>query len=246
MEAEKPGRPLRPLDLLFFFALGSMLAAAVFFATGRWLAGAALSIAALVIGYLTRRASRRSPEPMPHALRWLLLLPRGVHSPRHLLKLLQPLPGEHILEVGPGIGVHAIPVAQTLSPGGSLVAVDLQQAMLDDLAEEARRVGADTITTLSGDAQHLPCADGSFDAAYLICVLGEVPNRSAAFAELRRVLKEGGRLVVGEMAVDPDFISQAELTALAGGAHFRIERVLGSRLSYLALLRVMAPDEPRA
>lgn len=240
MTVEKRSRPLRWLDLLLLLAVASMLSAAAFLAIGRWWAATALATAAVGAGCLVRLASRRNPEPMPHAMRWVLLLPRG-HSPRRLLTLLQPRPGERILEVGPGIGVHAIPVARALSPGGRLFAVDLQGAMLDDLARRAWIAGANAISTQWGNAEHLPYADQSFDAAYLICVLGEIPNRSVAFAELRRVLKQEGRLVIGEMAADPDFISQGELSDLAEDAFFKIERVLGSGWCYLTRLRPHLP-----
>lgn len=242
MAAENRARPLRWVDLLLLLAVASMLASAGLLATGRWWSGAALASAAVGAGYWVRRTSRRRPEPMPHAMRWVLRLPRG-HSSRRLLKLLRPQPGERVLEIGPGIGVHAIPVARTLSPGGALVAVDLQQAMLDDLVQRARSAGVDTIISRCGDAANLPYAGNSFDAAYLVCVLGEIPDRAAAFAELRRVLKHEGRLVIGEMAADPDFISLRELRNLAEDAYFEIDRVLGSRWSYLALLRPRLPVE---
>src|SRR5262245_40836107 len=72
--------------------------------------------------------SRRSPIPMPYFMRWVLLLPRGPHAPRHLKRILEPDHGERILEIGPGVGVHALPVASAVAPGGVLVVVDVQQA----------------------------------------------------------------------------------------------------------------------
>lgn len=231
---------LRALDLLYFAAFGSLLAALALLASGR------MPIAVLLVGItiiafcLARGLSRRSPQPMPFALRWALLLPRFGHSPRRLLKLLQPTPGEHVLDLGAGVGVHAIPVARALAHS-TLAAVDVQQQMTDELDRRARRLGIATIETRAADARRLPFSDHIFDAAYLVSVLGEVTDRTAAFAELRRVLKGVGRLIVGETILDPDFVSQRDLRTLARQTGFAVERTVGSLLSYLMLLRPASP-----
>ncbi len=119
---------------------------------------------------------------MPYAIRWVLLLPRGPHAPRHVLGILAPRSGERMLEIGRGIGVHALPVAAALAPDGRLQVLDAQQAMLDALAARAARAGIGNVDVRHGDACTLPFADASFDAAYLIGVLGELPTRPARSA----------------------------------------------------------------
>ncbi len=69
---------------------------------------AAVALAAFLAG---RRLSHRAPAPMPYSMRWVLRLPRFAHEPARILRTLDPQPRERILEVGPGIGVHALPVA---------------------------------------------------------------------------------------------------------------------------------------
>jgi ubiquinone/menaquinone biosynthesis C-methylase UbiE len=71
-------------------------------------------------------------------------------------------------------------------------AADLQQEMLDHTMRRAAEAGVRTIEPRRGDARELPYADATFDAAYLVAVLGE-----AALRELARILRPGGRLVVG-------------------------------------------------
>jgi SAM-dependent methyltransferase len=196
-----------------------------------WLAVAA------VCALVTRYWSLRHPAPMPHRLRWTLAVPRGNQSPAHLERILEPGRGERILEIGPGVGIHSIPVARSLAPDGTLDVLDVQQEMLDDVMARARAEGVTNISARQGDAQTLPYGEGTFDAAYLVGVLGEIPDGQAALRELRRVLKPSGRLVIGEVFFDPDFVRFGVLTSRAERASFAFERRQGGALSYLARFR---------
>jgi len=186
---------------------------------------------------LTRYWSVKYPAPMPHLLRWTLLVPRGTHSPDHLKQILEPHGGERILEIGPGVGIHSLPVASAVAPDGQLDVLDVQQAMLDDVLRKASQAGIANITAKQADAQKLPYGDQVFDAAYLIGVLGEIPDGRATLRELRRVLKPNGRLVVGEVFFDPDFIALGSLTDRTREAGFAYERKVGGALTYLARFR---------
>jgi ubiquinone/menaquinone biosynthesis C-methylase UbiE len=110
----------------------------------------------------------------------------------------------------------------------------VQQAMLDEVMRRSREVGITNIVPQLGDARRLPYADRTFDAAYLIGVLGEIPDERAALCELRRVLKPDGRLVVGEIFFDPDFVRFGPLRTRAAEATFAFERRIGGSMSYLA------------
>lgn len=187
--------------------------------------------------WLARRWSRTRPGPMPHALRWTLRLPRGAHAPERLVEILEPRPGERMLEIGPGIGIHAIPTAKALVPGGSLDVLDAQQEMLDDLVRRAAAEGVSNLRPRQGDAQQLPYADGSFDGAYLTSVLGEIPDRETCLREIRRVLRPEGRLLVGEAVFDPDHVRFDELVRLARAAGFTFERKTRGRLAWFARFR---------
>jgi ubiquinone/menaquinone biosynthesis C-methylase UbiE len=118
-----------------------------------------------------------------------------------------------------------------------LTALDVQQEMLDILARRAAKYGVTNIAPIRADAQSLPFEDQSFDAIYLLTVLGEIPDRAAALREFRRVLKVNGRLVVGEFCIDPDYVSRAGLRREAEAAGFRLERTVGIELAYLARFR---------
>jgi SAM-dependent methyltransferase len=228
---------MRPQDWAFFAA-----AAAAVFAITAALRGATISaLAGIAITAAAARASHtlshRYPGPMPHHFRWGLLFPRGFHSPGRLRRILQPHSGERILELGPGIGAHALPVAASLAPGGTLDVLDIQQPMLNHLIRRAMKAGVTNIVPAVGDGQRLPYTSASFDAAYLIDVLGEVPDSRTVLQELRRVLRTGGRLVIGEHFVDPDFVSLRSLKECAESAALAFERKSGTALIYFAYFR---------
>jgi SAM-dependent methyltransferase len=222
-----------------FAALGAGVLTLVEVARGdsTWALGWFLAAAGL--GIVTRYWSVKHPAPMPHRLRWTLSVPRGNHSPEHLHRILQPRSGERILEIGPGIGIHACPVALSLAPNGTLDVVDVQREMLDDVLRRASEAGITLITAKLGEAQQLPYPDGVFDGAYLVGVLGEIPDGQTALLELRRVLKPGGRLVIGEVFFDPDFVRFGSLKGRAERACFSFESRLGGSFSYLARFRAM-------
>lgn len=222
---------------LFLSELAAWIAALATALLGNWrcaAASAAFAVSADVVG---RAWSRKSPVPLPYFMWWLLLLPRGAHSPKNLRRVLEPRPGERILEVGPGVGVHALVIAKALQPDGMLDVIDVEQAMLDRLMQRATRRGLTNIVPRQGDARQLPYPERMFDAAYLIGVLGEVPDGVAALRELRRVLKPDGRLIIGELLIDPDFVSFAALREKGNEAGFTLVGQAGTSVAYWAIFR---------
>jgi ubiquinone/menaquinone biosynthesis C-methylase UbiE len=94
-----------------------------------------------------------------------------------------------ILEIAAGTGVVTRKLASVLPESVSIVATDLNQAMLD----QASAVGTNRpIEWRQADAMQLPFQDGMFDA--VVCQFGVMffPDKSKAFSEARRVLKSGG------------------------------------------------------
>jgi ubiquinone/menaquinone biosynthesis C-methylase UbiE len=154
-----------------------------------------------------------------------------------LREILSPQPGERVLEVGPGSGYYSLHAARWLEPDGTLEVLDIQQEMLEHTMRRAQTLSISNIIPTRGDAQALPYPDGRFDAAYLVATLGEVPDKERALHELGRVLKPGGRLLVGESQPDPHMVSFDKLRMLADVAGLSNERRVGGRLGYLASLR---------
>ncbi|MDX6660205.1 MAG: hypothetical protein QOJ55_1027 [Solirubrobacteraceae bacterium] len=182
---------------------------------------------------------RRNPSACPYNQRFWIEAPHPFITRARLREILEPVPGERVLEVGPGTGYYTLPVADWLGPEGGLDVFDLQHEMLDHTMRRAGERGLANITPTQGDARQLPYDDATFDAAYLVTVLGEIPDQAAALAELRRVLKPTGRLVIGELFGDPHMVTVGALRERGEAAGLRFERRVGGRLGFFA--RLVAP-----
>ena len=160
---------------------------------------------------------RKNPSACPYGQRFWVEAPHPLITRERLREVLAPAPGERILEIGPGTGYYTLDIAEWVGDG-TLAIFDIQQEMLDHTMGRARERGVGNVEPTRGDAAALPYGDESFDAVVLTTVLGEIPDREAAIAEIARVLRPGGRLVVGELFGDPHFTTPRELERLAGGA----------------------------
>jgi ubiquinone/menaquinone biosynthesis C-methylase UbiE len=180
---------------------------------------------------------RKNPSACPYSQRFWVEAPHPLITRPRLREALAPQPGERILEVGPGTGYYSLPVAEWLGPEGTLEIFDLQQEMLDHTSERAREAGRTNVVATQGDARSLPYDDDAVDGAFLVTVLGEIPDQEAALRELARVVRPGGRVVVGEVIGDPHWVSPGALERRAQAAGMRLERRIGSPLGYFGILR---------
>jgi demethylmenaquinone methyltransferase/2-methoxy-6-polyprenyl-1,4-benzoquinol methylase len=101
-------------------------------------------------------------------------------------------PGELLLDLAAGTGVSTEELARS---GARAVGVDISLGMLG-----AGRAVRPEVTLLAGDALALPFRDGVFDAATISFGLRNVHDTEAALAELARVTRPGGRLVICEFS----------------------------------------------
>lgn len=195
----------------------------------------ALSSAFIGAGVWWRRASRRRQLPCPSWLAWLLDNPltEAVAGTQTRLDRIGLQPGEYVLDVGSGPGRLAIPAAQRVGLTGRVVAVDIQPPMLARLQQRAITAGVTNITPqlvdIAGD-NHLP-AD-HFDRAWLVTVLGEIPDRDAALRNLWRLLKPGGVLSITEIFPDPHYQTRSTVLNLAQAAGFEPTRYWGTPLAF--------------
>jgi ubiquinone/menaquinone biosynthesis C-methylase UbiE len=180
---------------------------------------------------------RKNPSACPYSQRFFVELPHPFITRERLREVLEPAPGERILELGPGTGYYTLPMASWLGAYGRLDVLDVQQQMLDHTMRQAAEQGLSNVVPTRADARELPYADDCFDAAYLVTVLGEIPDQGAALRELRRVVKPDGRIVVGELLVDPHMVTHGALRDRASAAGLTVERKLGGPLWHYTRLR---------
>jgi ubiquinone/menaquinone biosynthesis C-methylase UbiE len=170
-----------------------------------------------------RWASRRHQLPCPTWLAWWLnsSLADILAATTATLDHIGLQPGERGLDVGSGPGRLSLPAARRVGPTGTIVAFDIQPHMLTRLQKNAARTGITNITTRLGDIttdQSLPAE--RFDRAWLVTVLGEIPDRSAALQNIYRVLKAGGTLSITEILGDPHYQKRETVLRLGRAAGF--------------------------
>jgi ubiquinone/menaquinone biosynthesis C-methylase UbiE len=111
----------------------------------------------------------------------------------HRARLLRDVSGR-VLEVGAGTGANFVHYSSAVA---EVLAVE-PEARLRALAEEAAREAPIPVTVVDAVADRLPADDGSVDAVVVSLVLCSVPDQASALAEVRRVLRPGGRLYFWE------------------------------------------------
>jgi ubiquinone/menaquinone biosynthesis C-methylase UbiE len=117
-----------------------------------------------------------------------------------LLELLDPVPGSTLLDVGCGTGAVALGAAAWIGPEGQVIGSDIAGAMVFLAQQTALDQGATRVDFCQMDAQRLGFPDGSFDAVTCAFSLFQFPDMGRTLAEMRRVLKEGGRLGLSNWA----------------------------------------------
>jgi SAM-dependent methyltransferase len=172
-------------------------------------------------------------------------------------------PGETVLDLGSGAGIDAFLAAEEVGPEGRVIGVDMTPQMLERARRNAASTGHANVEFREGRLEALPVDDASVDAVTSNCVINLVPDKAAVFAEVARVLKPGGRMVVSDIVLDrplPEAVKQdmAAWVACISGALSRKEYIgLVERAGlasvevlkdddYGAALETAAPDQARA
>ena len=149
------------------------------------------------------------------------------------LEHLELQPGETVVDLGSGAGIDALIAARAVGPEGHVIGIDMTPEMLNKATANATAVGVDHVEFREGRLEALPVDDGTVDAITSNCVINLVPDKSKVFAEIARVLKPGGRLVVSDVMLDgvlPEIITK-DVMAYVGCISGAVQRG-----DYLAML----------
>lgn len=108
-------------------------------------------------------------------------------------------PGERVLDLGSGAGMDAFVARRTVGPDGHVHGVDFAEEMVAKARANADTLDYDNVTFGVGDIEALPVESGAFDVVLSNCVLNLVPDKEAAFAQMHRALRPGGRFSVSDV-----------------------------------------------
>ena len=136
------------------------------------------------------------------------VVPWGEHFAGIALDLVGLSAPAHVVDVATGPGTLALLAARR---GLTVSALDFSEAMIAALRRRSAEAGLEVTDVRVGDGQALPWDDASFDGAFSMAGLIFFPDRDAAFRELHRVLRPGGRAVVSSNAdLPPVFLELLE------------------------------------
>jgi len=122
--------------------------------------------------------------------------PTRVVKVNEVIEKLQLKPGNIVADIGSGSGTYSIPMAKAIAPNGILYAVDIDQKMLDYVAEKAKKEGVTNLRTVLGeyDDPKLPVKD--VDVAFYHRALHMIEHRQTHLNATAKYLKPDGRIVV--------------------------------------------------
>lgn len=168
-------------------------------------------------------ANEAAPETKGVTIRWashydlvvnVLLLGRARRFREMTVDLAHVRPGEAVLDVGCGTGELTLAAKRRAGSQGAVHGIDPALEMIEVARAKTHRQGVD-VDFRPGVVEKLPFADASFDVVLSSLMVHHLPDdlKRAGLAEIRRVLKPGGRLLVVDMKRPTGFVSRV-LTGL--------------------------------
>lgn len=184
-------------------------------------------------------ARRHHPVPMHPMLSMFVDNPirRYIYSPSKSLGRIGVTAGMSVLELGPGPGFLTIEAAHRVGSSGRLCSLDIAPAMIAKTKRKLSDEATGNVSPMVGSGEALPFKEASFDLAYLVTVLGEIPDKNRALQELYRVLRPGGILSVSEFMPDPDYPLRRTVTIRALTAGFEPHQQFGNIFNYVLNFR---------
>jgi arsenite methyltransferase len=109
--------------------------------------------------------------------------------------------GHSVLDLGSGAGNDCFVACSIVGESGKVTGLDFTVAMINKAIENNRKLGFKNVEFVKGDIEEIPLSDNSFDVVVSNCVLNLVPDKDKAFAEIMRVLRQGGHFCVSDVVI---------------------------------------------
>ena len=178
----------------------------------------------------------RSPGPLTTNVDWLTRASRDSQErPELLLDNIGILPGSTVVDLGAGTGYFTWRLARRVGDGGKVIAVDIQQSMLDRIAKEMRQRGFRNVELVRGTPSDPKLPERSADLVLIANAYHEFSEPATMMRAVRRCLKPDGRLVVVEYAEEKDdedpvaglyTMSRAQLRSEIEAIGWQLDRIL--------------------
>ena len=107
-----------------------------------------------------------------------------------------------VVDLGSGAGNDCFVARSLTGPAGTVIGIDMTQAMIVKARENASKLGFDNVQFRLGDIEDLPLQNNIADVVVSNCVMNLVPDKSKAFAETYRILKPGGHFSISDVALE--------------------------------------------
>jgi len=135
-------------------------------------------------------------------------------------------PGNSVLDLGSGAGNDCFVARALVGETGYVAGIDFTEAMIDKARENARKLGYSNVDFILGDIEDIPVKFGVVDVVVSNCVLNLVPDKPKAFAEIFRVLKQGGHFCISDVVLEGELPQglKEDATMYAGCVSGALER----------------------
>jgi arsenite methyltransferase len=110
-------------------------------------------------------------------------------------------PGQVVLDLGSGAGIDLLLAARKVGPSGRVIGVDMTDEMIAKARENIAAAGLGNVDVRKGIIEELPVESGTVDWVISNCVINLSPEKPRVFAEIARVLRSGGAMLVSDIVV---------------------------------------------